>query len=217
MKYCTEALINEVKSKNKLKAFFFGDSRRNCYYEARHKTRDIYLLWIEASQFGKVICYPCILRMDGVLRAFENGNLEINKQNNNEMISIWEQVVDAQRIKEEYTVTELEKKEFNTSFKTQQKEHLDAEIAKMLEMEMEDMNEDEKASFQAELEEGRARDKAAAEERARKAAEKEAKKKGKQQEEDITPEKLEDIQDETLRSALEEAREQAKKEEAQGE
>ena len=25
MKYCTEALINEVKSKNKLKAFFFGE------------------------------------------------------------------------------------------------------------------------------------------------------------------------------------------------
>ena len=45
----------------------------------------------------------------------------------------------------------------------------------------------------------------------------EAKKKGKRQEEDITPENLEDIQDETLRSALEEAREQAKKEEAQGE
>ncbi|MBQ4578018.1 MAG: hypothetical protein IJA84_03045 [Clostridia bacterium] len=215
MKYCTEALINEVRKKNKIKAFFLGDSRRTCYYEARHKTRDIYLLWIEAPHFGKTLTYPCILRKDGVLRAFENGNLEINKQNNDELVTVWEQVVDAQRIKEEYTVTELEKKDFNSAFKDQQKEHLDAEIAKMLEQEMETMGEEEKASFQAELEEGRARDKAAAEERARKAAEKEAKKKRKQQDEDITPENLEDIQDETLRNALKEAREQADKEEEQ--
>ena len=88
-------------------------------------------------------------------------------------------------------------------------------LAKMLEQEMETMGEEEKASFQAELEEGRARDKAAAEERARKAAEKEARKNRKQQDEDITPENLEDIQDETLRNALKEAREQADKEEEQ--
>lgn len=215
MKYCTEALINEVRKKNKIKAFFLGDSRRTCYYEARHKTRDIYLLWIEAPHFGKTLTYPCILRKDGVLRAFENGNLEINKQNNDELVTVWEQVVDAQRIKEEYTVTELEKKDFNSAFKDQQKEHLDAEIAKMLEQEMETMGEEEKANFQAELEEGRARDKAAAEERARKAAEKEAKKNRKHQDEDTTPENLEDIQDETLRNALKEAREQADKEEEQ--
>ncbi|MBR6573475.1 MAG: hypothetical protein IKK61_00585 [Clostridia bacterium] len=217
MKYCTEALVNEVRKKNKIKAFFLGDSRRTCYYEARHKTRDIYLLWIEAPHFGKTLCYPCILRMDGVLRAFENGNLEINKQNNDELVTVWEQVVDEQRLKTEYTYNELEKKDFNLVFKTQQKEHVDAEIAKMLDKEMEGMDESEKASFQAELEEGRARDKAAAEERARKAAEKEARKNRKNKEEDIAPENLEEIQDETLRSALQEAREQAKKEEEQGE
>ncbi len=217
MKYCTEALVNEVKKKNKVKAFFLGDSRRTCYYEARHKTRDIYLLWIEAPHFGKALCYPCVLRMDGVLYAFENGNMDINKQNNDQLVTLWEQVVDEQRLKAEYTVTELEKKDFNSAFKTQQKEHLDAEIAKMLDKEMEGMDEGEKASFQAELEEGRARDKAAAEERARKAAEKEAKKNRKHREEDITPENLEEIQDETLRSALKEAREQAQKEEEQGE
>ena len=217
MKYCTEALIDEVRQKNKIKAFFLGDSRRTCYYEARHKTRDIYLLWLEASRFGKVICYPCILRKDGELRAFENGNLQINKQNNDELVTVWEQVVDAQRIKEEYTVTELDRKDFNEAFKTQQKEHLDTEIARMLDKEMEGMNAEEKASFQAELEDGRARDKAAAEERARKAAEKEAKKNRKNKDEDTTPENLEDIQDETLKNALKEAREQAQKEEAQGE
>ena len=213
MKYCTEPLIDEVRKKNKIKAFFLGDSRRTCYYEARHKTRDIYLLWIEAPHFGKTICYPCALRMDGHLRAFENGNLEINKQNNDELVAAWDQVVDAQRVKEEYTVTELEKKDFNSYFKLYQKEHLDAEIAKMLDAEMESMDEEQKASFQAELEEGRARDKAAAEERARKAAEKEAKKNRKNKEEDIAPENLDDIQDETLRAALKEAREQTQKEE----
>ena len=31
MKYCTEALVNEVRKKNKIKAFFLGDSRRTCY------------------------------------------------------------------------------------------------------------------------------------------------------------------------------------------
>ena len=217
MKYCTEPLVNEVKKKNKIKAFFLGDSRRACYYEARHKTQDIYLLWIESPHFGKTLTYPCILRKDGVLYAFENGSMSINKENNEALVTLWEQVVDEQRLKTEYTYIELDKKDFNNAFKDQQKEHLDSEIAKMLEQEMEGMSEAEKANFQAELEEGRARDKAAAEERARKAAEKEAKKNRKNKEEDITPENLEDIQDETLRSALQEAREQANKEEEQGE
>ena len=59
MKYCTAPLVNEVKKKSKIKAFFLGDSHRACYYEARHKTQDIYLLWIEAPRFGKTLTYPC--------------------------------------------------------------------------------------------------------------------------------------------------------------
>ena len=47
MKYYTEALVNEVKQKKRFSSFFFGDSRRTCYYQATHRENGTYLLWIE--------------------------------------------------------------------------------------------------------------------------------------------------------------------------
>ena len=47
MKYYTEALMNEVKQKKRFSSFFFGDSRRTCYYQATHRENGTYLLWID--------------------------------------------------------------------------------------------------------------------------------------------------------------------------
>lgn len=218
MKYYTQPLVNEVKNKKKISSFFLGDWRRTCYYEARHRGTDIYLLWIEAPHFGKVICYPCIIRRMDELLAFENGNLPISKENNDNLVKVWNEIVDPEILKRDYDVKELKDKEFNPIFKSFQKQHLDAEIAKAMEAEIETMDEDKQAEMRVKLEEARAEDKARAEELARKKAEKEAKKnKKKKQEgddEDLQPENLEDIQDETLKQALMSARAQANEEEA---
>lgn len=212
MKHYTEALVNEVKKKKKLSAFFLGDWRRTCYYEARHREKDLYLLWIEGAHFGKVICYPCIIREMDHLMAYENGTLTVNQENNNALVTRWMEVVDPEILKRDYDLKPLEAKEFNALFHKYQKQHLDAEIAKAMEEEIAGMDEDQQVEMRAKLEEARAEDRAREEERARKEAEKAAKKAKKQKEEDIQPENLEDIQDETLKQALQTARQQVEQE-----
>ena len=217
MKHYTQPLVNEVKKKKKLAAFFLGDWRRTCYYEARHLEKDLYLLWIEGIHFGKVICYPCIIRDMDKLYAFENGNLSINIENNDALVQLWNDIVDPEILRQSFEVKTLEAKEFNATFRKYQKQHLDAEISKAMEAEIAGMEPEQQEEMRVKLEEARAEDRARAEERARKEAEKAAKKKKKQQEEDIQPENLEDIQDETLKQALKSAREQASQEESQKE
>lgn len=212
MKHYTQPLVNEVKQKKKIAAFFLGDWRRTCYYEARHREKDLYLLWIEGIHFGKVICYPCIIREMDQLYAFENGNMSINIENNDQLVRLWNEVVDPESIKRDFDVKVLEAKEFNATFRKYQKQHLDAEISKAMEAEIAGMEPEKQEEMREKLEEARAEDRARAEERARKEAEKAAKKQKKQKEEDITPENLEEIQDETLRQALQTAREQAAQE-----
>lgn len=129
MKYYTDPLVNELKQKKKISAFFFGDWRRTSYYEARHREKNIYLLWIEGSHFGKVICYPCVLEREGELLVFENGNLSISKENNERLVQVWQDTVDSQRIREEFDVTELDSKKFNPLFSQYRKRHLEQAIA----------------------------------------------------------------------------------------
>jgi len=214
MKHYTQPLVNEVKQKKKIAAFFLGDWRRTCYYEARHREKDLYLLWIEGIHFGKVICYPCIIRDMDKLYAFENGNMSINIENNDQLVQLWNDIVDPETLQRDYDLKTLEAKEFNATFRKYQKQHLDAEISKAMEAEIAGMEPEKQEEMREKLEEARAEDRARAEERARKEAEKAAKKKKKQQEEDTQPEDLEEIQDETLKQALLTAREQAAQEES---
>ena len=137
MKHYTAALVNEVKKKKKVLGFFFGDWRRTCYYEARHKEKDLYLLWIEGSHFGKVITYPCILREYDTLMAYENGNMTVNKENNDQLVRYWSEVVNPEILQRDFDVTTLDAKEFNAAFHKYQKQHLDEEIAKALQAEQE--------------------------------------------------------------------------------
>ena len=185
MKHYTEALVNEVKKKKKVMAFFLGDWRRTCYYEARHREKDLYLLWIEGSHFGKVITYPCILREYDKLMAYENGNMTINKENNDQLVQYWTEVVNPEILARDFDLKTLTAKEFNVVFHKYQMQHLDAEIAKAMEAEIAGMDEEQQVEMREKLEEARAEDRARAEERARKEAEKAAKKNKKTAEEDV--------------------------------
>ena len=129
MKYYTEPLVNDLKKKKKISAFFLGDWRRTSYYEARHREKHLYLLWIEAGHFGKVICYPCVLEREDALLVFENSSLSISKDNNEQLVAEWNRVADSQRIREEFDVTELDAKKFNPLFSQYRKRHLEQAIA----------------------------------------------------------------------------------------
>ena len=129
MKYYTEALMNEVKPKKRFTSFFLGDSRRTCYYQATHRENGTYLLWIEGINWGKVITYPCVLIQGPETLVFENGSLDISKQNNQQLVERWAAAAQPATFREEYDVTTLEKQEFNAIFARYRKQHLDWAIA----------------------------------------------------------------------------------------
>ena len=150
-----------------------------------------------------------------LVREYKIGNVILfrrNIENNDQLVRLWNEVVDPESIKCDFDVKVLEAKEFNATFRKYQKQHLDAEISKAMEAEIAGMEPEKQEEMREKLEEARAEDRARAEERARKEAEKAAKKQKKQKEEAITPENLEEIQDETLKQALQTAREQAAQE-----
>ncbi len=129
MKYYTEPLVNEVKNKKRFTSFFLGDARRTSYYQAEHKEKGLYLLWIEGINWGKTICYPCVLIEGSETLVFENGTLDISKENNQQLIDRWTATVNSEILRQEFQVTELGKQEFHTIFGRYRKMHLDWAIA----------------------------------------------------------------------------------------
>ncbi len=129
MKYYTEPLVNEIKKKKRFSSFFLGDSRRTSYYQATNREDGTYLLWIEGINWGKTICYPCVLIQGADTLVFEQGNLDISKKNNNELVSRWLAAVNPEILRRDYDLTELEKQEFHAIFGRYRKMHLDWAIA----------------------------------------------------------------------------------------
>ena len=216
MKYYTPPLMNEVKQRKKLKAFFFGDSRRNAYYEARHKTDNVYLLWIEGIYFGKVICYPCVIERGSVLQVFENSNLPVSQENNDRLVEDWLRLVCPENVREEYEVRELDAKDFNPLFGEYRRRHLDMEMEKVMEEEIRQMPEEEQEEALQALEDAKVKNQEEVERIKQEHAEKAAKRKKKQEDAEIpAAETLEEVEDETLRQALAAAKEQAAREDEQ--
>ena len=216
MKYYTPPLMNEVKQRKKLKAFFFGDSRRNAYYEARHKTDNVYLLWIEGIYFGKVICYPCVIERGSVLQVLENSNLPVSQENNDRLVEDWLRLVCPENVREEYEVKELDAKDFNPLFGEYRRRHLDMEMEKVMEEEIRQMPEEEQEEALQALEDAKVKNQEEVERIKQEHAEKAAKRKKKQEDAEIpAAETLEEVEDETLRQALAAAKEQAAREDEQ--
>jgi len=216
MKYYTPPLMNEVKQRKKVKAFFFGDSRRNAYYEARHKTDNVYLLWIEGIYFGKVICYPCVIERGSELQVFENSNLPVSKENNDRLVEDWLRLVCPENVREEYEVKELDAKDFNPLFGEYRRRHLDMEMEKVMEEEIRQMPAEEQEEALQALEDAKVKNQEDVERIKQLHAEKAAKRKKKQEDAEIPQaETLEEVEDETLRQALAAAKEQAAREDEQ--
>ena len=115
MKNVTPPLINQ-KMKRNWKSFFVGEAAKQAHYAARHKVDDIYILWIEAVQFGKTNCYPCVLEEKGDAMVYLSGNHTKNK----EMLKRWNLFVTPQNINREFDVSELDKHEFQKIYRRYQ-------------------------------------------------------------------------------------------------
>ena len=128
MKYTTPALINNTKKLKGFRAFFVGQAGIASYYRARHKTDDVLLLWLEASQFGKLQCFPCVLEEQGDPMVFEVMKGVNTKMRNADLVQRWGLFATPQNINEEYEVEEMEKEAFYQLFGDYRKRAVQKEI-----------------------------------------------------------------------------------------
>lgn len=111
----TPALVAPEKKKFSLKSLFFGNRvAKNTYYAARHKTENIYLLWIQCNRFGTLQSYPCVLsEPDGLMvymteKAF--------KEKNHSMVERWALLANPETFARNFDYNELMPRDFNNEY-----------------------------------------------------------------------------------------------------
>ena len=128
MKYFTVPLIN--KRSRGLKIFILGQSAGQKHYRAQHVSRDITLLWLEASQFGKLHCFPCVLKEHDGMLVFQHASSKKVAESNAMLIQRWNLFVNPENIQTDYHVEEMNRKEFYALFNDCQRKALEDEYAK---------------------------------------------------------------------------------------
>lgn len=108
MKNYTHSLVNSEKAKRSLKSLFLGStSTKPKYYEAFHKTEDIYALWLEAERFGTWLCFPCVLEEDGDPMIYISSGGKGKRMSNAAMINRWSIMMSRKELEEHFDVSEL--------------------------------------------------------------------------------------------------------------
>ena len=117
MKNYTPVLVNTSKPKWSLKTFFLGSSAaKNYFYCARHKTDDIYILWIETTRFGNSFCFPCVLDEQGDAMVYLTGRGLKNSTQNSAMIQRWNLFVKPSTFEAEFDCKELTPADFHEEY-----------------------------------------------------------------------------------------------------
>ena len=117
MKNYTPVLVNTSKPKFTFKTFFLGSAAaKNYYYCARHKTDDIYILWIETTRFGTSFCFPCVLDEQGDAMVYVSGRGLKQRNANSAMIARWNLFVKPGNFAEEFDLKELTPADFHEEY-----------------------------------------------------------------------------------------------------
>lgn len=118
MKNFTPALVKTGKIKTTFKTFFLGNSigAKANYYSARHKTEDIYILWIETARFGKSYCFPCVLEEQGDPMVYITGRGSAQNAKNNALVQRWGLFVTPASFEENYNCEEMTSDNFYTEY-----------------------------------------------------------------------------------------------------
>lgn len=125
MKYFTVPLVN--KKKRTFKTFLLGQSAEQKHYRAQHVSEDITLLWLEASQFGKLHCFPCVLNEGGDMLVFRSASSKRTAELNAMLVQRWNLFVNPENIKTDYHVEEMDRKEFYALFNECQRKSIEDE------------------------------------------------------------------------------------------
>ena len=114
MKYFTVPLVNQRKKG--WKTIIFGQSAEQKHYRAQHRSEDITLLWLEASQFGKLHCFPCVLKEGDDMLVFRSASSRQNAEDNAMLVQRWNLFVNPENIQTDFHVEEMDKREFYKLF-----------------------------------------------------------------------------------------------------
>ena len=117
MKTYTPVLVNRKKPKFSFKTLLLGSSAaKNYYYCARHKTEDIYIMWIESTRVGNTFCFPCVLDEAGDAMVYLTDKNREVRAKSAAMIQRWNLFVKPSSFEEEYSLGELAPKEFHEEY-----------------------------------------------------------------------------------------------------
>ena len=125
MKFFTPPLVGQRKKS--FRTFFFGQSAEQKHYRATHYNENITLLWLEASQFGKLHCFPCVLQEGDELLAFQTFKSMEASKINAMLIQRWNLFVNPENIKTDYHVEEMTRRDFYELFNDLRRRALEAE------------------------------------------------------------------------------------------
>ena len=113
MKSYTQVLINKVPGGHK---WWRPDPKmEQSYYEARHKSEDIYALWMEAKLMTKRVTLPCVLCESGDVMVYGSG-AEYYKQNSM-VIKRWSLFISPSNIETDFVVNTVDPEVFKAKYK----------------------------------------------------------------------------------------------------
>lgn len=81
------ALVKEIKRSKGLMGFIISRRGDALYYYAENPAEEVCAMWIEVYQLGKVIAYPCMLKIKDDLMIYKNGKEYISS--NNQLMTAW--------------------------------------------------------------------------------------------------------------------------------
>lgn len=125
MKFFTPPLVSQRKKG--FRTLFFGQSAEQKHYRATHYNENITLLWLEASQFGKLHCFPCVLQEGDELLAFQTFKSPEATRLNAMLVQRWNLFVNPENIKTDYHVEEMTRRDFYELFHELRRRSLSAE------------------------------------------------------------------------------------------
>ena len=119
MKNYTPALINNREKGKGFKFALMGQASKEAFYRGFHKSESRVLMWIEASKFGVMRTYPCVIE--------DNGDIFIYSKTspyNGLLTDMWKEMVSVENVGIEYKVEELSKSTFNQIFGDYQRRYI---------------------------------------------------------------------------------------------
>jgi len=114
MKTYAPALVKEIKRSPGIKGLIISNHGDAGYYFAEKKDEEITAMWIEAVQFGKTVCYPCLLKIKDDLMTFSSG-ASVNSfagDGNKRLMNSWQVFMNPSEFSS-FTCTRLSQDEFS--------------------------------------------------------------------------------------------------------